>query len=184
MYVKILNRLSVGFFFKHSTRSVFWGKVIIVSSKERKCHNFSFSFNEKKTFLYLLSSVHLYFTEWDCSGKVHDDNYQKLPLKSEEPGVEEGNGTTQTLHELEYCKSCCRFFFECSSKNWGDLKILSNRLLYTTIKKTWVLKQESENPRMKAVKTARYWFDVIYAWSDGSVSPMLELKGKLMNIRK
>ena len=73
---------------------------------------------------YLLSIAHLYFAEWNGSGKIHDYNYQKLPLKCKEPGVKEGNSATKTLHELKYCKSCRRIVFESSPKNWSDLKML------------------------------------------------------------
>ena len=50
-------------------------------------------------------SLPLHQTEADGPQDVHDHGDKELPLEGQVLGVEEGNGTTETLHELENGKT-------------------------------------------------------------------------------
>ena len=93
----------------------------------------SLFFLQKRWFNYQSRSWHiechlqlrlpLHQAEGDSPSHVKDDCDQQLPLESQELGVEEGNGTAQTLHELEDGKSLGWFLLERSSKYWGNLEM-------------------------------------------------------------
>ena len=67
-------------------------------------------------------SLPLHQTEADGPQDVHDHGDEELPLEGQVLGIEEGNGTAETLHKFENGKTSHWFLFKCSAKNWGDLQ--------------------------------------------------------------